>query len=60
MKKAIGTSLFIIALNSLSGFIGDAGHFQTNWIFLLTISLVAIAGVFISGLLGKSISLALN
>lgn len=56
MKKAIGTSLFIIALNSLSGFIGDAGHFHTNWMFLLTISLVAIVGVFIGGLIGKSIN----
>jgi len=56
MKKAIGTSLFIIALNSLSGFIGDTGHFQTNWIFLLTVSFVAMIGVFVGGLLGKSIN----
>jgi uncharacterized membrane protein YfcA len=56
MKKAIGTSLFIIALNSLSGFIGDAGHFHTNWMFLSTISLVATVGVFIGGLIGKSIN----
>ena len=56
MKKAIGTSLFIIALNSLSGFIGDAGHFQTNWIFLLTVSFVAMIGVFVGGLLSKSIN----
>ena len=56
MKKAIGTSLFIIALNSLSGFIGDAGHFHTNWIFLLTVSFVAMIGIFVGGLLGKSIN----
>jgi len=56
MKKAIGTSLFIIALNSFAGFIGDTGHFKTNWFFLLTISAIAIAGVFIGGLLGKSIN----
>jgi uncharacterized membrane protein YfcA len=55
MKKAIGTSLFIIALNSLAGFIGDTGHFKTNWIFLITISAIAIAGVFMGSLLGKSI-----
>ncbi len=55
MKKAIGTSLLIIAMNSLAGFIGDAGHFETNWIFLLIISAIAIAGVFIGGLLGRSI-----
>lgn len=56
MKKAIGTSLLIIALNSLAGFIGDTGHFKTNWIFLSTISMIAIAGVFVGGLLGKSIN----
>ena len=56
MKKAIGTSLFIIALNSLAGFIGDVGHFETNWFFLITISAIAIVGVFLGGLLGKSIN----
>ena len=56
MKKAIGTSLLIIALNSLAGFIGDAGHFDTNWLFLLSISAIAIAGVFIGGLVSKSIN----
>ena len=56
MKRAVGTSLLIIALNSLAGFIGDIGHFQTNWVFLLTISLIAIAGVFTGSLLGKSIN----
>ncbi|HEX5152207.1 MAG TPA: sulfite exporter TauE/SafE family protein [Parafilimonas sp.] len=56
MKKAVGTSLLIIALNSLAGFIGDIGHFQTNWAFLLTISLIAIAGVFAGSLLGRSVN----
>jgi len=56
MKKAIGTSLLIIALNSLAGFIGDIGHFQTNWTFLLTISLIAIVGVFTGSLLGRSVN----
>lgn len=55
MKKAIGTSLFIIALNSLVGFIGDAGHFKTNWTFLISITAIAIAGVMIGGLLSKKI-----
>ncbi|HJW17832.1 MAG TPA: sulfite exporter TauE/SafE family protein, partial [Flavisolibacter sp.] len=31
MKKAIGTSLMIIALNSLIGFTGDIGHFTIDW-----------------------------
>lgn len=53
MKKAIGTSLMIIALNSLIGFTGDIGHFSIDWFFLLKISLIAIAGIFIGGALGK-------
>jgi len=56
MKKAVGTSLFIIALNSLAGFIGDAGHYKTNWIFLLTISAIAIAGVFTGSIISTSVS----
>lgn len=55
MKEAIGTSLFIIALNSLIGFSGDFGHFQINWIFLLKITAIAITGIFIGGNLSKKV-----
>ncbi|MGX5691302.1 sulfite exporter TauE/SafE family protein [Arcticibacter tournemirensis] len=55
MKKAIGTSLFIIALNSLVGFAGDLGHFTIDWQFLSVITLIAIAGIFIGGLINKRI-----
>ncbi len=51
MREAVGTSLLIIALNSLVGFAGDLGHFAINWYLLLTITLVAVAGIFIGGLL---------
>ena len=56
MKEAIGTSLLIIALNSLIGFIGDLGHFQIDWFFLSKITLVAVAGIFAGGYVGKKIS----
>ena len=56
MKKAIGTSLLIIALNSIVGFIADAGHHKIEWNFLLTISAIAIAGILIGGLLSKQIN----
>ncbi len=56
MKKAIGTSLLIIALNSIVGFIADAGHHKIEWNFLLTISAIAIAGILIGGLLSKKIN----
>jgi uncharacterized protein len=56
MKKAVGTSLFIIALNSLIGFTGDLGHIDIDWKFLMIISVIAIAGIFIGGALGKKIA----
>jgi len=49
MKEAIGTSLFIIALNSLIGFSGDLGHFEIDWFFLLKITAIAVTGIFIGG-----------
>ena len=56
MKKAVGTSLLIIALNSLIGFTGDLGNISINWKFLISISLIAVAGIFIGGALSKKIS----
>lgn len=56
MKEAVGTSLFIIALNSLIGFTGDIGNYDIQWTFLLEITFIAIAGLFIGDALGKNIS----
>lgn len=47
MKKAIGTSLLIIAINAITGFLVDVSHYTINWKFLLTITAIAIAGVLI-------------
>lgn len=44
-KTAVGTSLFIIAINSLMGFLGDVLNFRIDWTFLLSITLLAIAGI---------------
>lgn len=55
MKEAIGTSLLIIALNSLIGFTGDLGHFTMNWSFLLKITSIAIAGILAGGYLNKRV-----
>ena len=55
MKKAVGTSLAIIAMNSLFGFAGDVGHFNIDWKFLLTITAIAMAGIFVGGFLSKKI-----
>jgi uncharacterized membrane protein YfcA len=55
MKQAVGTSLLIIALNSLIGFTGDFGHLVINWKFLIPLTAIAIAGIFIGGALAKKI-----
>lgn len=55
MKHAIGTSLLIIGLNSLIGFTGDLGHFAIDWKFLLLLTAIAVAGIFVGGILAKKI-----
>ncbi|MEP7107043.1 MAG: sulfite exporter TauE/SafE family protein [Ferruginibacter sp.] len=55
MKEAVGTSLLIIALNSLIGFTGDLGHFNIDWKLLLRVTAFAIAGIFIGGTMAKKI-----
>lgn len=55
MKEAVGTSLFIIAINSLVGFAGDLGHYDIDWLFLLSISAIAAAGILIGAQLAKKI-----
>lgn len=46
-KMAVGTSLFIIAINSLTGFLGDVLNYTMDWAFLLSITLLAVAGILI-------------
>jgi uncharacterized membrane protein YfcA len=55
-KTAVGTSLFIIAINSLMGFLGDVFNYTMDWKFLLTISALAIAGILIGNQWQKKIS----
>ena len=46
MKKAVATSLLIIAVKSLIGFIGDIETMEIDWNFLMVISLLSIIGIF--------------
>jgi hypothetical protein len=55
-KKAIGTSLCIIAINSLIGFTGNFGRQQMDWQFLLSISAICALGILIGSLLSNKIS----
>lgn len=55
MKKAVGTSLLIIALNSLIGFLGDIGRHPIDWLFVIIITAIAIAGIFIGGYFSQKV-----
>lgn len=55
-KTAVGTSLFIIAINSLAGFLGDLTNYNINWELLLSITMLAITGIFIGNFFSKKIS----
>lgn len=54
-KKAIGTSLFIIAANSFVGFFVKIGKFDVDWIFLVIFSFIAIVGILIGMYISRRI-----
>ena len=58
MKKAVGTSLIIIAVKSLIGFTGDLSNmtYTIDWIFLLSFTAITILGIFIGSKLSERIS----
>ena len=55
MKEAVGTSLLIIAINSLIGFAGDIGNLSIEWRKLLTITAIAVAGILAGAALSRRI-----
>lgn len=56
MKKAVGTSLIIVTINSLIGFIGDIQTLDIEWLFLFSFTLIAIIGIILGVFLSKFIS----
>jgi uncharacterized membrane protein YfcA len=56
MKQAIGTSLLIIAFNCLIGFTGDIGHYTIQWLFLLSVTVIAVSGLIVGDALNKKIN----
>jgi uncharacterized protein len=55
MRKAVGTSLFIIAINSLFGFLFSLKQFEFDWVLLIIFTVLAIAGIFIGSKLADRI-----
>lgn len=56
MKKAVGTSLIIVTINSLIGFTGDMQTIAIDWVFLLSFTLISIIGIILGVFLSKFIS----
>ena len=57
MKMAVGTSLFIIAAQSLIGFTGDISNGNLlDWNLLLTFTFCSVIGIFIGNYLSKKFS----
>lgn len=56
MKTAVGTSLLIIAINSLFGFLFSLKQFEFNWAILISFTILSIIGIFIGSKLSDKIS----
>lgn len=55
MKKAVATSLMIIAIKSLIGFLGDVQNLELDWTFLSIFTGLSVVGIFIGIYLNKFI-----
>jgi uncharacterized membrane protein YfcA len=55
IKTAIGTSLLIISVNSLTGFLGDIHNESIHWVFLLSFTGLSVAGIFAGSYISKFI-----
>lgn len=56
MKRAVATSLVIIAVKSLIGFIGDVQNLEINWGFLFIFTAISITGIFVGIWLNRFIN----
>ncbi len=56
MKKAVGTSLVVITINSLFGFATEITNPNIDWSFLITFTVIAVVGIFVGSALSNKIS----
>ncbi|HEX7903989.1 MAG TPA: sulfite exporter TauE/SafE family protein [Chitinophagaceae bacterium] len=56
MKTAVGTSLLIIAINSLFGFLFSLKQFDYNWILIISFTVLSITGLFIGSKIANKVS----
>ena len=53
MKRAVATSLFIIAMNSILGFVSSMDLVNHDWGFLLIFTALSVAGIFVGIAISK-------
>lgn len=56
VKKAVGSSLFIITLNALAGFLGYVGRVEVDWGLTLSFTGIAAVGAVIGARLSRRLS----
>ena len=56
MKRAVGTSLLVIAMNSASGFMAYAGKVAIDWHYTALFTALAVVGVFIGSSMVRYVS----
>jgi len=55
MREAIGTSLFVIALQSFAGFAGHATHVELDWRLVAIVTCAAVVGTVTGSLVGRKV-----
>lgn len=55
MKRAVATSLLIIAAKSLIGFLGDVQNLNLDWTFLISFTVCSVVGIFVGIYLNRFI-----
>ncbi len=56
MKEAVGTSLIILALKSVTGFAGYFGHVPIDWDLLLSFTIASSGGILLGSYLNQFVS----
>ncbi|MCU0526228.1 MAG: sulfite exporter TauE/SafE family protein [Elainella sp. Prado103] len=56
MKEAVGTSLIILALKSITGFAGYWGHVWIDWVLLTSFTMAATIGILLGSYLSQWVS----
>lgn len=56
MKTAVGTSLLIIAINSLLGFLFSLRQFEYDWTMILSFTALSVTGLYIGSRLSEKIT----